>query len=365
MSIRDLDYFFRPGSVAVVGASKRPGSVGAVLMHNLMQAGFDGPIMPVNPGYDSVCGVLAYPDVAALPMAPELAVICTPAQTVPRLIAELGARGTRAAVVLTAGLDTVSPDTGNPIQQDMLEAARPHLLRILGPNCVGLIVPGIGLNASFAHATARPGNIAFLSQSGALATAVLDWARTQAIGFSHFVSLGNGADVDFGDVLDFLGSDPETRSILLYIESITSARKFMSAARAAARNKPVIVLKVGRVAEGARAAASHTGALTGSDDVYDAAIRRAGMLRVYTIEDLFNAVETLGRAKPIRGDRLSILTNGGGPGVIATDTAIARGARLAALTEDSMTRLNAVLPPTWSTGNPVDIIGDAPAQRYT
>jgi acetyltransferase len=364
MSIRNLDRMFRPQSVAVIGGSNRPNSVGATAMRNLLAGGFQGPIMPVNPKYTAVCGVLAYPDVAALPVAPDLAVICTPAASVPGLIADLGARGTRAAVVLSAGLGTISDRTGRSLQQDMLDAARPHLLRILGPNCVGLIVPGLGLNASFAHAGASPGKIAFLSQSGALATAILDWARTRGIGFSHFVSMGNGADVDFGDVLDFLGSDPATRSILLYVESVTGARKFMSAARAAARNKPVIVLKVGRVAEGARAAASHTGALTGSDDVYDAAIRRAGMLRVHTIEDLFNAVETLGRAKPIQGDRLSILTNGGGPGVIATDAAVARGARIVAPSPASLSALDAVLPPTWSRGNPVDIIGDAPAGRY-
>jgi acetyltransferase len=364
MSIRNLESMFRPGSVAVIGASIRPHSVGATVMRNLLTAGFDGPIMPVNPKYTAVGGVLAYPNVASMPLAPDLAVICTPARTVPQLIAELGERGTKAVVVLSAGLDAVSAETGTTFQQGMLDAARPHLLRILGPNCVGLIIPGMGLNASFAHATVQPGQIAFVSQSGALATAVLDWARTREIGFSHFISLGNGADVDFGDVLDFLGSEPATRSILLYIESVTSVRKFMSAARAAARNKPVIVLKSGRVAEGAKAAASHTGALTGSDDVYDAAIRRAGMLRVDRIEDLFDAVETLGRAKPIKGDRLSILTNGGGPGVIATDTAISRGARIAALSAESLRKLDAVLPATWSKGNPVDIIGDAPAERY-
>jgi acetyltransferase len=363
MSIRNLEHMFRPRSVAVIGASNRPHSVGGTVMRNLLAGGFDGPIMPVNPKYQAVGGVLAYPDVAALPIAPDLALICTPAPTIPDLVAELGARGVKVVVVLSAGLDAAAP-SGQSLQQEMLDAARPHLLRILGPNCVGLILPGAGLNASFAHATARPGKIAFVSQSGALATAVLDWARTRDVGFSHFISLGNSADVDFGDVIDFIGSDPSTRSILLYIESVKNVRKFMSSARAAARNKPVIVLKSGRVAEGAKAAASHTGALTGSDDVYDAAIRRAGMLRVRAIEDLFDAVETLGRARPILGDRLSILTNGGGPGVIATDTAIERGARVAELSSETLARLDAVLPATWSRGNPVDIIGDAPAKRY-
>lgn len=364
MSIRNLSHMFCPTSVAVIGASTRPNSVGATVMRNLLAGGFEGPIMPVNPKYEAVRGVLAYPNVAALPRTPDLAVICTPPTTVPGLVSELGQLGTKAAVVLTAGLEAVSEPTGKTIQECMLQAARLNMLRILGPNCVGLIIPAVGLNASFAHTMVPPGQIAFVSQSGALATAVLDWARTKEIGFSHFVSLGNSADIDFGDVLDFLGSEPGTRSILLYMESIKHARKFMSAARAAARNKPVIALKAGRFAEGAKAAASHTGALAGSDDVYDAAIRRAGMLRVYAIEDLFDAVETLARAKPVRGDRLVILTNGGGAGVMATDEAIARGARIATLSERTLQQLDAVLPATWSKGNPVDIIGDAPAQRY-
>ncbi|MEM9658972.1 MAG: CoA-binding protein, partial [Planctomycetota bacterium] len=364
MSIRNLDRMFRPTSVAIIGASTRSQSVGATVMRNLLSGGFAGPIMPVNPKYDAVLGVLAYPDVEQLPRTPDLAVICTPPETVPQLVAQVARLGTRAAVVLSAGLDASSAKAGVTLQQAMIDAARPRLLRILGPNCVGLIIPRLGLNASFAHETVHPGQIAFVSQSGALATAILDWARTKEIGFSHFVSLGNSADVDFGDVLDYLGSDPNTRSILLYIESIRHARKFLSAARAAARNKPVIDVKAGRVAEGAKAAASHTGALAGADDVYDAAIRRAGMLRVYTIEDLFDAVETLGRAKPVSGDRLVILTNGGGPGVMATDVAVARGARMATLSDKTLRLLDAVLPKTWSKGNPVDIIGDAPPERY-
>lgn len=363
MSIRNLEYMFRPCSVALIGASNRPRSVGATVMKNLLAGGFDGPIMPVNPKYGSIQGVLAYPDVASLPQVPDMAVICTPPATVAGIISDLSKRGTKAAIVLTAGLDVTQSD-GVTYQQAMLNAAHPNSMRILGPNCVGLVAPHVGLNASFAHATVKPGHIAFITQSGALATAVLDWAKSRDIGFSHFVSLGNSADVDFGDVIDFLGTDPATRSILLYVESIKHARKFMSAARAASRNKTVIVLKAGRVAEGAKAAASHTGALAGSDDVYDAAIRRAGMLRVYTIEDLFDAVETLGRAKPSMGDRLAILTNGGGPGVMATDMAIEIGARIATLSDETIKKLDAVLPPTWSHGNPVDIIGDAPGERY-
>ena len=295
---------------------------------------------------------------------PDLAVIATPPAAVPDVIGALGTCGTRAAVVLTAGLAAARDGEGRSLTQAMLEAAHPHLLRILGPNCVGLLVPGLGINASFAHTSALPGNLAFVSQSGGLTTAVLDWARSRGIGFSHFVSLGDAADVDFGDLLDYLGSDPATHAILLYIESVRAARKFMSAARAAARNKPVLAIKAGRAPEGARAVASHTGALAGSDEVYDAAIRRAGMLRVGTVLELFDAVETLSRAKPVYGDRLAIMTNGGGPGVMATDALVRGGGRLASLSEQSLKRLDELLPGAWSHGNPVDIIGDAPVERY-
>lgn len=364
MSIRNLEHMFRPTSVAVIGASRREDSLGAIILRNIGEAGFPGAVMPVNPRYDAIGSLKCYPTVDSLPVCPDLAVLCTPAATIPPLIEELAQRGTRAAIVLTAGLDDATDAQGRTLQQAMIEAAGPHLLRIIGPNCVGLIVPGMGLNASFAHANAKPGNLAFVSQSGALATSVLDWAKSRDIGFSHFVSLGNSADVDFGDVLDYLASDPATRAIMLYIESIKHARKFMSAARAAARNKPVIVLKAGRVPEGAKAAASHTGALTGADDVYDAAIRRAGMLRVDTIRDLFDAVETLGRAGPIDGDKLVILTNGGGAGVMATDALVSGGGQLANLSEKTLRQLDQVLPANWSKANPIDIIGDAPVSRY-
>lgn len=364
MTVRNLQFLFRPKAVALIGASDRTSSVGATVMRNLLEAGFDGPIWPVNPKHSVVAGRLAYRSVADLPAVPELAVICTPPAAVPKLIAELGERGTRAAIVLSAGLAQGRIEDGRTISAAMLEAARPNLLRILGPNCVGLLVPGIGLNASFAPAQALPGKIAFVSQSGALTTAMLDWARSNGVGFSHFISLGDSADVDFGDVLDYLGSDPDTRAILLYIESITAARKFMSAARAAARNKPVIAVKAGRVPEGAKAAMSHTGALAGSDDVYDAALARAGILRVASTLELFDAAETLARAKPLRGNRLAILTNGGGPGVMATDAVIAGGGRLAKFSENTLSMLDAVLPATWSRGNPVDIVGDAPTARY-
>jgi len=357
MSIRHLDTLFSPASVAVFGASLRPASVGGTVWRNLRSGGYTGRLYPVNPKHRELDGVPAHASVADLPEAPELAVLCTPADSIVRLISELGARGTRAAIVVTAGLDKAQ-------KQAMLDAARVHTLRILGPNCIGLLVPHIGLNASFAHMGAKPGELAFVSQSGALVTAMLDWAGARGIGFSHFVSLGERADVDFGDMLDFLGSDAQTRAILLYIESIEEPRKFMSAARAAARNKPVIVVKAGRSAAGQQAAASHTGALAGSDAVFDAAIARAGMLRVGTLQDLFLAAETLARFRDGPSGRLVVLTNGGGAGVMAADAAAAEGVPLATLDAATLERLNAVLPGNWSHANPVDIIGDAPAPRY-
>ncbi|MFP5466005.1 MAG: GNAT family N-acetyltransferase [Gammaproteobacteria bacterium] len=357
MSIRHLDSLFAPRSVAVFGASSRPASVGGTVWRNLRTGGYVGQLYPVNPKYRELDGVTAYRRVRDLPEAPDLAVICTPPGTVVDLIGELGARGTRAAVVVTAGLDKAT-------KQAMLDAARVHALRILGPNCIGMLVPHLGLNASFAHIGAQPGDLAFVSQSGALVTAMLDWAASRGIGFSHFVSLGERADVDFGDMLDFLGSDPKTRAILLYIESVEESRKFMSAARAAARNKPVIVVKAGRSAAGQAAAASHTGALAGSDAVFDAAIARSGMLRVLTLHDLFLAAETLARFRDGHSRQLLVLTNGGGAGVMAADEAAALGVPLATLDEAMLSRLDAVLPANWSRANPVDIIGDAPAQRY-
>jgi acetyltransferase len=364
VTVRHLEYLFQPRSIALIGASERPGSVGATVLRNLQAGGFQGPIYAVNPRGGRIGGLDAYRDPASLPDAPDLAVIATPPRTVPAIIAALGARGTRAAVVLTAGLASERDANGAVLTQAMLNAARGHVLRVLGPNCVGLLTPGLGINASFAHTHALAGSLAFVSQSGALTTAVLDWAKTRGIGFSHFVSLGESADVDLGDVLDYLASDPSTHAILLYIEGVSSARKFMSAARAAARNKPVLAVKAGRAAEGARAATSHTGALAGGDDVYDAALRRAGILRVDTVTELFDAVETLARAKPPRGDRLAILTNGGGLGVMATDALMRGGGRLAPLSVHALEQLDRVLPGTWPRANPVDIIGDAPVSRY-
>lgn len=364
MSVRNLEFLFAPRSVVVIGASDKPHSVGATVLRNMVEGEFKGEIYAVNPKHDMVAGRRCYPNVTMLGAAPDLAVICTPPATVPGIIAELGAAGTRAAIVLTAGLGALHDASGRTLKQAVLDAAQAYLLRLLGPNCVGLLVPGIGLNASFAHTGALKGRIAFVSQSGALVTGVLDWAKARGIGFSKFISLGDSADVDFGDVLDYLASDADTGAILMYMEDLKHARKFMSAARAAARSKPTLILKSGRAPEGAKAAASHTGALAGSDDVYDAAIRRAGMLRVLSTEDLFGAVETLARAHPLGGERLAILTNGGGPGVMATDELICSGGSLASFSAPTLARLDELLPTTWSHANPVDIIGDAPASRY-
>ncbi len=364
MSIRNLDAIFRPRSIALIGASTRPGSVGRVIADNLLTGGFAGPIMPVNPRHKSVSGVLAYSDVASLPVIPDLGVICTPPATVPRLVADLGSRGAKGAIVISAGFKELGSAEGRALENAILEAARPHLLRIVGPNCLGVMSTGIKLNASFAHLQPRQGGVAFVTQSGAMATTVLDWATSRGIGFSHVVSLGDMTDVDFGDMLDYLATDPGTTSILLYVEAVTAPRKFRSAARAAARLKPVIAIKAGRHAAAARAAASHTGALAGVDSVYSAAFRRAGMLRVNDLDEVFDAVETLAMRPDFRGDRLAILTNGGGVGVLATDALLDLGGRLAELAPETIARLDAELPQTWSHGNPVDIIGDAPPERY-
>ena len=364
MSVRNLEALFQPTSIAVIGASDRLGSLGSVVLRNLKGGGFKGPLWPVNRRHDTVDGETAWPDVASLPATPELAVICTPAATVPELVAQLGAKGTRAAIVLSAGLRRSAAEGAPTYEHAMLAAAKPHLLRVLGPNCLGLLVPSLGLNASFAPCNALSGKLAFVSQSGALATAMLDWAAGRGIGFSHFISLGDSADVDFGDVLDYLASDPGTRAILMYAESVKFARKFMSAARAAARNKPVIIVKGGRAPDGARAAASHTGALAGSDIVLDAAVRRAGMLRVETLEDLFDAAESLARARRLVGERLAILTNGGGAGVLAADALSLAGGKLVDLSDETLAALDQCLPATWPRSNPVDVVGDAPVQRY-
>ncbi|QPC42640.1 bifunctional acetate--CoA ligase family protein/GNAT family N-acetyltransferase [Kaustia mangrovi] len=365
MSIRNFDALFKPKTIALIGASNRARSVGSVLARNLFEGGFEGAVLPVNPKEEAIHSVRNFRSIAELPETPDLAIIATPPATVPGVVKELGERGCRAAVVITAGFGEGERAEGRALRQEMLNAARPHLMRILGPNCLGIMSPHKGINATFAHVGAKPGDIAFLSQSGAVAIAVLDWARSRGIGFSHLVSLGDKSDVDFGDLLDYLALDPQTRSIVLYVESIAHARKFMSAARMASRTKPVVVVKVGRSAAGAKAALSHTGALAGADAVYDAAFARAGLLRVKELGELFEAIAILGAGLKPRGEDLTIVTNGGGVGVLAADMAAEQGIDLPALTEEEVERLNAVLPDAWSRGNPVDILGDAPGARYT
>jgi acetyltransferase len=365
MTIRNLHRVLAPRSVAIIGASGRTRAVGHLVVANMRAAGFSGSLMLVNPRETEIDGLPVYPDIASLPTDPDLAVIATPPDTVPTLIAELAARHCAGAVVITAGFGEGGAEAGLKRRQAMLDAARPSLLRIIGPNCLGLVVPGVGVNASFGPVPASEGGIACFTQSGAVAAALMDWGHAHGVGFRYLVSLGDTADVDFGDLLDFAATDPGTKAILLYVESIASARKFMSAARAAARCKPVVVVKAGRHPAASAAARSHTGALAGSDAVYDAAFRRAGLLRVRGLEDLFSAAETLSRiASPNRGERLAILTNGGGFGVLATDAWLDTGGTMAELAPSTLSRLDAVLPATWSRANPVDIIGDAGAERY-
>jgi acetyltransferase len=357
MTIRNLQSMLDPRSAVLIGASQRPGSIGLTIARNLVRGGFKGAVDFVNPKYDVIEGRTCFRSVRDLPATPDLAIIATPPATIPSLISELGERGTRAAVIISAGLDATQ-------KQEVLNASRPHCLRILGPNCIGLQIPGLGLDASFVHRQPVLGSIAFISQSGALVTAIVDWAAGRNIGFSHVISLGDMSDVDFGDLLDYLAGDITSRAILLYIEAVTSAPKFMSAARRAARVKPVIVIKAGRHAAGARAAASHTGALAGSNAAYDAAFRRAGLLRVNDLDELFEAAEILARAPQIKGERLMILTNGGGAGVLAADRVADFHGELASLNAETQTALDKVLPRGWSKGNPVDIIGDADPERY-
>ena len=324
MSIRNLDRIFKPRGVAVVGASEREGTVGFTLLRNLLEAGFPGAVHPVNPKHASVQGLPSVADVTQLSTVPDLAVVCTPARTVPEVVAQCGRVGVRGVIIVSAGFREAGGE-GQALEQQVLDAARPYEgLRLVGPNCLGSIVPGARLNASFAASMPDPGHVAFISQSGALCTSVLDWAIEERIGFSYFVSIGNMLDVDFGDLIDYIGSDPKTHAIILYVESITWARKFLSAARAFTRTKPIVAYKAGRFAESAHAAASHTGALAGEDAVYEAAFSRAGIVRVLETGDMFDCAELLAKGQLPMGNRLGIVTNAGGPGVMATDALMAR-----------------------------------------
>lgn len=360
MSTYRLDKVFAPHSVAVVGASPRDRSPGRAVLHNLRRGGFAGEIHLVNPHYEMIEGVAAAKSYAALARAPEIAVIAVPAAAVPSVVAEAGAKGTAACIILTAGLG----HGGGSLAELSERNARANGMRLIGPNCLGVIIPGHKLNASFAASTPRTGDVALISQSGAIAAGLIEWGALHEIGFSAVVSVGDCLDVDIADLLDYFALDRATRAILLYIESIKDARKFMSAARAAARSKPVLVVKSGRNAQGARAAMTHTGALAGSDAVYDAAFRRAGLLRVLDLDELFAAVETLDHLTTLSGKRLAIITNGGGIGVLAVDRLADLGGELAGISAETMRKLDAALPPFWSRGNPVDIAGDADRHRY-
>ncbi len=358
-----LDVFFAPERVAVIGATENPGSVGRTLFWNVISNPFGGAVFPVNPKRSHVLGVKAYPNIRAIPEQIDLAVIVTPAVSVPKVIRDCVDAKVKAAIVISAGFKELGPE-GAQLEQDALAEARRGKIRIIGPNCLGVMSPTTGLNATFAAAMARPGNIGFVSQSGALCTAVLDWSLREMVGFSAFISIGAMADVGWGDLIDYLGDDPRTRSIILYMESIGDARGFLSAARDVALSKPIIVIKAGRSEAAAKAAASHTGTLAGSDEVLAAAFRRCGVLRVQTMGQLFYVAEVLGKQPRPQGPRLAILTNAGGPGVLATDTLIGVGGQLAELAPETMEALNSILPREWSHNNPIDILGDATPERY-
>ncbi|MFB3813208.1 MAG: bifunctional acetate--CoA ligase family protein/GNAT family N-acetyltransferase [Terriglobales bacterium] len=357
-----LDAVFAPRSVAVVGASERPGSVGRNVLWNLLSNPFGGTVFPVNPNRPNVLGIRSYASISDIPEHIELAIITTAAPTVPDVISECIAAGVRAAIIVSAGFRETGPE-GLKLEMEIKERLRGSRLRVIGPNCLGVMNPVSGVNATWAHTIARPGNVAFISQSGALCTAILDWSLREMVGFSSFVSVGSMLDVGWGDLIDYFGDDSRTHSIVCYMESIGDARSFLSAAREVSLTKPIIVIKAGRTEGSAKAALSHTGAMSGSDEVLEAAFRRTGVLRVVSIGDLFYMSEVLAKQPRPRGNRLAVLTNAGGPGVLAADALTALGGVLAELTPQSMEALNSFLPPHWSHGNPVDVLGDADAQR--
>ncbi|OYW75097.1 MAG: hypothetical protein B7Z37_14855 [Verrucomicrobia bacterium 12-59-8] len=358
-----LTSFFQPRSIALVGATEREGSVGRAIWDNLR--GFSGAVFPVNAKRPEVFGAQAYPSIAALPEVPELVIIVTPSTTVLQLVEEAGGAGVKAVVVISAGFKETGAE-GAKLEAEVLAAAQRHGVRLIGPNCLGLMNPHAGLNASFASSVAQPGRVAFLSQSGALCTAILDWSHEQNVGFSAFVSTGAMADVGWSDLIRHFGDDPHTASIVIYMESVGGdAAAFLAAARAVAAQKQIVVIKVGRTAEASRVAASHTGALTGSDAVLDAALRQSGVLRVDTIEELFDMAEVLAKQPLPTGRRLAIVTNAGGPGALATDALVLGQGELAELSAQTMVDLNALLPECWSHNNPIDVLGDADAMRFS
>jgi len=365
MPIKKLDSIFRPNRIALIGVSNDPNSVGGMTLKNLVGGGFHGVVYPVNPKREAVMGIPCYPNVESLPKTPDLAVIMTPASMVPDIIDECGNAGIHGILIMSAGFKE-SGEEGKQLETEVKRRINSYPdMRAIGPNCLGIIVPRSKLNVSFANGMPKQGKVAFISQSGALGASVLDWANEAKIGFSYFISIGNTVDVTFGDLIDYLGQDTNTKSIILYVESLADARSFMSAARAFARKKPIIVYKAGRFPESAAAAESHTGALASEDSIYDAVFRRAGMARVYDIGNIFDFADLVGRKRMPKGTGLAIVTNAGGPGVMATDTLISIGGKLVTLADSTMTKLNELLPPYWSHGNPVDVVGDASPARIS
>jgi acetyltransferase len=357
-----LKAMFNPEAVALIGANEREGSVGRALLENLLSGG-SRKIFPVHPTLKTVLGLAAYPHISSLPQKVDLAVIATPAPTVPEIVEDCGRAEIKGVIIISAGFKETGEE-GRKLERELLAVKERYGLRILGPNCVGVIVPHGGLNATFLKVSPAPGNVAFISQSGALGSSILDWAVSNRVGFSLFASLGSMIDIDFGDMIDFLGSDPKTRSILLYMEGVGKAKKFMSAARGFARNKPIFVVKPGKFQESARATLSHTGSLAGDDEVYEAAFKRVGVIRVEDFTGLFNTAAVLSSTSLPRSCRLAIVTNAGGFGVMATDALLESGGRLADLSEAALTQLGSFLPPYWSKGNPVDVLGDADHERF-
>jgi acetyltransferase len=363
MGIENLDKMFKPKSIAVIGATDKVGKTGYRIFRNLIGSGYDGVVYPVNPTKESVQGVSAYKSIDEVPKAVDLAIIVTPANVVCDVVEECGKKGIKGILIVSAGFKEIGEE-GKKLEQKLLKLREKYKLRIVGPNCVGYSLPYLNLNATFAGSMPDKGNIALFSQSGAICGAILDWAAAAKVGFSAFISVGSMLDVDFGDLIDYFGRDTYTKSIVLYSESITNARKFMSAARGFARIKPIIVIKSGRFAEGAKAASSHTGAMAGEDYIYDAAFKRAGIVRVKNILDLFNVSSILAKQPRPSGPNIAIITNAGGPGVLATDAIIEYGGKLAKLSDETMQKLNLFLPTHWSKGNPIDIIGDSDENVY-
>lgn len=365
MSLRHLESLLRPKSVTLVGASNRPKSIGSVVMNNLLQGNFVGPILPVNPKYTSVYGILAYASIEELPLSPDLAIVCTPPETVPDFVEKLGQKNVKSVLIMSTDLDKYTDSSNRDLRQAVMDIARQYNMRILGPNCLGVIIPRSGLNASFGHTNIPEGQIAFVSQSDSLGIGVLDWAYSKGIGFSYFISLGDCADIDFADIIDYLAGDPYTTSILLYIEHIQNARKFISAARSASRNKPLAVIKSGLLDEGLSQIDPAARMTVSTDDIYDGLFRRAGMLRVSDVAELFDAVETLARSKPLRGDKLAILSNGGGPAIMARDLLLNQGGRLAELSDKTLQELQDSLKGDYFGTNPIRLIDHAPSDYYS